>query len=153
MMKKILSILGIVLVAYIILVVIAWNKPPSGQQKWITTQLHRLEQFDPKSIDPNNTSKCLPEGIDDGGIDEFHSFKDGGWIYVISHSSHVIELNRVLLGRSGVQIGDIAVALDNDGNIYQTENHVCAGVFTPDKEIRKLDEFLSTMTWKKINNP
>jgi hypothetical protein len=150
MMKKIFTAIGIIIVAYIVLVVIAWNKPPSGRKEWIETQVQRLESFDPAKFD---SSEILPNE----GHDELFRFKDGGWIYAISHCSHFVDVNKILIGKSGEQIGDIAVAIDYRGNIYCSLSHACGGVhlldLDEDEELEDLSHFIkcTDMCWIQTN--
>lgn len=50
-------------------------------------------------------------------------FDNNEWIYIATHSWHLDD-----------KIGDVSVAIDNKGNIYLNEGHVCGGInFVPSK--------------------
>ena len=78
-------------------------------------------------------------------------FDSGDWVYIKLHSSHDNE-----------SIGDIAIALDNDGDLFINSGHVCGGltsfeclgdtIYTSAKEFFKyFTDDIDEMSWQPLN--
>ena len=75
-----------------------------------------------KEFKPRKDEKYLIEQIGNkyllhGG---YIPFTNGGWIYCISHSFHDEEVDNII-------IGDLNMAIDNNGKIYTNRGHLCEG--------------------------
>jgi hypothetical protein len=88
----------------------------STTDKWIEHATRHLKAFVPSRREPS------PEVSFDGTLEfdfeGFLRFGDGGWVYVIRHPWHG-EQHR------GTFIGDIAMAIDDEGNLYVSFAHQC----------------------------
>ncbi len=63
-------------------------------------------------------------------------FSDGGWVYVVAHSFH-----------ANSKIGDVVLAIDHNGTLYESAGHVCSQVMIepPSRSgIKTLADFLSS---------
>ena len=49
-------------------------------------------------------------------------FSNAGWVFIVSHSSHAEEFDPT------DKVGDISIAIDNEGNLYKNAAHVCGGI-------------------------
>ena len=98
------------------------------RKKWIQANVVLLQ-----SIKPTEAMPVAEFEIIDGSTR--CSFAEGEiliwinkneWIYIFSHSSHKSDV-----------LGDLVVAIDNKGNLYRTESHVCGGLsFSSNCEVK-----------------
>jgi len=82
------------------------------------------------------------------------SFGESQWLYLLSHSEHLPD-----------GIGDISVAADQDGRLYQLDAHVCGGILFVDTNssefAQSTEDFMarfvpwpdSSKTWQTMEEP
>jgi len=116
------------------------------REKWKSEAIAYLQR-----ISPTNTPKMaeirivgrsyiLRYEMEDEGLIRLGT---NGWVYLKMHSSD---------DEDNTDIGDIVLAIDQDGNLYQNNGHVCGGIIlksTTGKEFQDIDEFLKTLVFKK----
>ncbi len=118
---------------------------PMAQTQWISSQLLRLQKIAPSAQTIRPTVKDhgrIVYYITEGKV----PFKDSGWVYVITHSSHD--------DNAGFRaIGDISLAMDSHGDFFYSLDHVCGTrvINTQSKEgILNLENFIALGSWKRL---
>ena len=105
---------------------------PAARKKWVRQTRRVLKQ-----ISPHTASERVPVWTQniDGLIKQSYSVESAGlilfeaddWVYVALHSSH-----------DNPKIGDVAIAIDQDGNQYYHLGHVCGGAIDYETTSEKL---------------
>ncbi len=92
------------------------------KSKWIAATLAEMKKV--KKLDSTQTITMRKIDLEDNFLMSFRvrgsgfiSFEDGDWIYLVSHSEHNSE-----------QVGDLTLAIDNHGEIFINDGHVCGGI-------------------------
>ena len=105
----------------------------SRRDKWIQKTLVELKSFKPGP----DTHRVKPVKSDRGlsytiGHRSLLEDVDGNWVYFIAHSSHSdsagIPNEDCTMVIAVDNIGDITLAVDNKGVIYQSNRHVCGAI-------------------------
>lgn len=102
------------------------EKPrPSPRVAWQNQAIQRLEGFAPGPETPRAESRIV--SIQDtesatysiaGNLGEaLLAFDDSQWLHVLTHSNHI-----------DGEIGDILVAVDQDGVYYNLDAHICGSI-------------------------
>lgn len=118
---------------------------PASRSQWISEQISILRSID-------SSAEPVESIVHDDGTITYHldegliSFEDGGWVYIVTHSSHN--------DRSGIgYIGDIAISVDHQGQLYYNTEHICGGltIYTDSTNgVLNLKHFLSLGNWSKF---
>jgi hypothetical protein len=119
------------------------------QQKWIDKTIKILKKFK-----PTNKTKYvkMEKSISRGGDTTFYydiknrgviKVGDNGWLAIVCHSFHQDET-------TNIDIGDIILAIDENGNLYRNDGHPCLSIrlYTSSKGFQNLDDFLATTVLK-----
>ena len=63
--------------------------------------------------------------------EHYFEFQDGGWVYLRVHSFHTDNYWENLGSEKdkSYTVGDISIAIDNNGNYYKSKEHVCGGFY------------------------
>jgi hypothetical protein len=94
-----------------------------ARARWIAKTMDQLAEI--RRTPPTefkNPERALPTGgwqlrVRRGAV----RVGEKGWVYIITHSMHHD-------GLLSPTIGDLSLAVDNDGNYYFCDDHVCGGV-------------------------
>jgi hypothetical protein len=92
------------------------------RQQWMDATIKSLTAYQNSSMTQGITATEIETDdiyrmsyrVNGQGLIEFN---DGSWVYIISNSMH---------NNDGV--GDLTLAIDNQGNTYINEGHVCGGI-------------------------
>ena len=99
------------------------NIDPEARQQWIKDVSSWLRQDSIIDKGPLLELTKRPYGNqhyhsckvkEEGGLLEFNN---GSWLYMVCHSSHEDD-----------RIGDITLAIDKKGRLYQNLGHICGGI-------------------------
>lgn len=141
------------LIALILICLTSFADDEADKQKWKEETISYL-----KAISPTNTTRMaeiqirgaaqvLRYYIENEGLIKFGT---NGWVYLKMHSS--------CYPTAKGSVGDIVLAIDQDGNLYQNDGHVCDGILlvsVTGKEFQSIQEFLNTQVvkekWRKLS--
>ncbi len=112
--------------------------PSEPQEEWEAHQLPKLQRFAPDQLDSMPGPMESEPGCLDGN-EEFFRFKDGGWVYVIYHPTHSEQSGKT---------GGMALAIDNDRNIFSSAASFCDGLY----EEFKPKYFLKNDSIRRVEN-
>jgi len=135
-----------------------------SRKEWVKRATAYLSSFKPSRRTPRATVDSVGGrdwivakhyGTADGWIEYdvrkegLIDLDDGGWVYIITHSSH-----------ENITLGDFVLAVDHTGAIYRVDTHPCPMIFvTPPngKSFRSAEEFFASpvldvdpIRWEKI---
>jgi hypothetical protein len=125
------------------------------KQQWTGEKVSRLMEY---KISTNDQ----PIQVDEINIEDYFQlsyringqglikFQDGSWVYLISNSNH-----------NNSKVGDLTIAIDDQGNKYTNDGHICGGlVHSASKDkipVEHADHFLKyfksdadDQQWKEI---
>jgi len=91
-----------------------------SREAWMWENVLRLRE-----LSPTPQTRTVEFGVATGSWVMSYYVKDEGllriddkeWVYIVTHSSH-----------AGEYIGDISLAIDNRGQLYENAGHVCGGI-------------------------
>jgi hypothetical protein len=159
------------------------DPPQTAQKEWISQSLTKLKIFTPTEEMETQNIKNKPYMNDGyfipGNGEVLIRFKDGSWVYVIMHNDHSDPLHpdmdpsnvdyrensdkymkdaayreKIDKYRETYAIGNIGLSIDNKGNVYITNVHICD--VQPFQGNNSIEDFrdaklLSGKMWKKYN--
>jgi hypothetical protein len=144
--RVLLLLLGLTILLFVGVHVYAYVKqrlaPPvfhaDTRDEWIEQAVDYLHSFKPRTWSPTPETKTDSEGhlkyyIRDPALIRF---ADHGWVFIVAHSMH-----------SGWRVGDVVLAIDHRGTVYETEAHPCMAIMISSgsgRSFRTLEEFLET---------
>ena len=123
--------------------------------EWIERAITHVNGFKPRPWTPRPwifnefPDRCI-FWLEGKGLVEF---QDGNWAYVVTHSFH---------GDEKYQIGDICIARDRNGNLWQSDEHPCSCIVLEAKSnegFEDIKEFLeqpaatSLIKWEPMMLP
>lgn len=126
-----------------------------NRQAWKRQTISYLKTISPAHSPQTAKIRSRPEAnifeyeIEDEGLIKISATE---WIYLKAHSADK--------DRPGQpKIGDMVLAIDQDGNLYQNDGHVCGGVqlrSRTGREFEGLEDFLETRvfqeTWRALKD-
>ena len=119
------------------------------QDAWVAATVQKLQSFRPspetRRVELGYSDAYGIPGNEGSALIEFGA---NGWVYVLTHSSHNDE-----------RIGDISIAIDNTGALWENLGHVCGGIRfggrdgggakSPEEFFRHCPELLGSK-WKRL---
>jgi hypothetical protein len=136
-MKKLHLILFITFISFFLC---AEETKKTRKELWVEKGIEYLKKFKPNQKTKLAKRIVLKEMI---GYHIYHrniiKFNNNKWIFFIMHSIHDDEM----IANRKMHIGDIILAIDQDGNIYRNDGHVCGGIFLETKK-NTIDAILAT---------
>jgi hypothetical protein len=147
-MKPYTAMICVVLIQVCSVTLAAPGAGGANRQKWKEAAISYLATVSPTNttrlaeIQIRGAAKVLRYAIEDEGLIRFGTH---GWVYLKMNSS-------CDAARHKAALGDIVLAMDQDGNVYENDSHVCSGLIIKSltgKEFQDIQEFLDTPVLKK----
>jgi len=127
---------------------------PMNRAQWKSETIQQLQNFQPAEsttlaeIHISKTSKTLRYELEQAGLIRLGT---NGWVYIKMHSAD---------NEQNPEIGDISLAIDHTGSLYQNDGHVCGGITlksSTGNTFKSIDELLEVrimnQSWRKIAAP
>ena len=126
----------------------AWAGNDADRQKWIDGAVVYL-----KTIQPTNTTRMAEIQVRNAGTILRYVLETEGLIKCGTNDWVYLKMNSACDAdeRKGA-LGDCLLAIDQDGNLYQNDTHVCEGIVLKTltgKTFRSTQEFLDTPVLKE----
>lgn len=154
-------------IAGLIFCIFLWRS--TGTIRWKMEQIGHLRSFNPAKGEEMQCSSEVETTTLHMVDRTMIIFKDGKWLYFVSHSMHEdgglpapsgSAINDTLNYFFSGPIGDISLAIDEKGNIYENHDHVCGvkriSVKTKSKEAVLLTQIspsgLESNVWRPVSS-
>ena len=133
------------------------------REEWKSKAVLYLHDFKPSHWTPRAKVSRAADGYIYYGIrcQGIIHVGDDGWLYILTHSFHQDEYAHAK-GNTNSYIGDITLAVDHNGRLYENKAHPCSGILidpTSERAFQTVDEIISTpagvmsrATWKSIED-
>lgn len=141
-------------VSLILIIVLLFFSPfiPVYRHIWVRQMVEHLKTFKPSKDTPLAHSRTNRVGLITylDVENELVHLHDGGWVYIVIHSTCLDAGNHYGSLR---WIGDVCLSVDDEGNLYSSDEHPCAGMIINTGStigITNIQHFVQLNGWKMI---